>query len=89
MAKAHHRFGPRGYSWDYVGEESGRAAQHPHRRGEDQANSTSVPWAYGIYWCFADFWSQKNMRRLHAGWQYLQQGSYIDNGSVGLPVMTY
>lgn len=89
------RFGPRGYSWDYV--EDGKWTELPNiPTGEvrTMANSTlKSPWAHGIpYWCFADFWNQKRITAppaLARQGTFGAKGSYMDHASVGLPVLTY
>lgn len=89
------RFGPQGYAWDYT--EDGRwteLANVPSGEVRTMANSTlRAPWAHGIpYWCFADFWNQKNITAptaLERQASLNAAGSYMDNATVGLPTLTY
>lgn len=89
------RFGPQGYSWDYV--EDGRwteLANVPSGEVRTMANSTlKSPWGYGIpYWCFGDWWSTKNITAptaLERQASLNAPGSYMDNASIGLPTLTY
>ncbi|MDL2231989.1 extracellular solute-binding protein [Ruminococcaceae bacterium OttesenSCG-928-L11] len=89
------RFGPQGYSWDYV--EDGKwteLANIPSGEPRTEANSSLVsPWGYGIpYWCFGDFWAQKHITAAPALERQASlnaSGSYIDNATVGLPELIY
>lgn len=89
------RFGPQGYAWDYVdGGKWTELSKIPSGEVRTMANSTlKCPWAYGIpYWCFGDFWSQKNITAptaLERQGALNASGSYMDNASVGLPTLTY
>ena len=89
------RFGPEGYSWEWIDEENGvwtETATIPSGETRDMKLSTLYcTWGYGIpYWCFGDFWSQKEITVDNA----LERGaiirdSYINVASPGLPAITY
>ncbi len=89
------RFGPEDYSWEWLEEENGvwtETATVP--TGETRTMELSTlhcPWAHGIpYWCFGDFWSQKNITVDNAN----ERGAaiadwYITVATPGLPSIVY
>ena len=93
------RFGPQGYSWDYIEDEEGNQrwtelATIPSGEVRTMENSTlKCTWGYGIpYWCFGDFWYEKLITAPNA----LERqdalnapGSYMDHATVGLPNLVY
>ncbi len=89
------RFGPEGYSWEWIDEENGiwtETATVPSGETRNMELSTLYcTWGYGIpYWCFGDFWAQKEITVDNA----LERGaairdSYIHVATPGLPVITY
>lgn len=89
------RFGPEGYSWEYM--DDGKwteLANVPSGEVRTMANSTlKSPWGFGIpYWCFGDFWNQKNITAppaLERQASLNAPGSYMEHASVGLPQLTY
>ncbi len=87
------RFGPQGYSWDYL--ENGKwteLANIPSGEPRTMENSTLYcTWGTGIpYWCFGDFWSQKEIT---ANTALERQGalnsSYMECAAPGLPELVY
>lgn len=87
------RFGPKGYSWDYL--EDGKwteLANIPSGEVRNMENSTLYcTWGYGIpYWCFADFWSEKEITAPNAlERQTMISESYIKYAAPGLPDLVY
>ena len=87
------RFGPKGYSWDYL--ENGKwteLANIPSGEPRTMENSTLyATWGYGIpYWCFGDFWAEKEITAETA---LERQGalneSYMKVAAPGLPELVY
>ena len=87
------RFGPQGYSWDYL--ENGKwteLANIPTGEPRTMENSTLYcTWGTGIpYWCFGDFWSQKEITANTAlERQGALNGSYMEYATPGLPELVY
>lgn len=89
------RFGPEDYSWKWLDKEQGiwtETATIPSGETRNMENSTLYcTWGRGIpYWCFGDFWSQKEITVDNA----LERGaaireSYINVATPGLPQITY
>lgn len=87
------RFGPKGYSWDYL--DNGKwteLANIPSGEPRTMENSTLyATWGYGIpYWCFGDFWAEKEITAETA---LERQGalneSYMKVAAPGLPELVY
>ena len=87
------RFGPQGYSWDYL--DNGKwteLANIPSGEPRTMENSTLyATWGHGIpYWCFADFWAEKEITADSAlERQEAINGSYINVAPPGLPDLVY
>lgn len=89
------RFGPEDYSWKWINKTAGiwtETAAIPTGETRNMELSTLYcTWGYGIpYWCFSDFWSQKEITVDNA----LERGaairdSYINVASPGLPNIFY
>lgn len=87
------RFGPQGYSWDYL--ENGKWTELtnvPSGEVRTMANTTlKSPWAHGVpYWCFSDFWHEKEITAPQAlERQNAISNSYILQATQGLPDLVY